>query len=710
MRKRPLFLIRRLHFEPLEDRRLLAVDFGDAPEPYPTTLADDGARHEAIGPTLGASRDDEADGKPTSDADGDGADEDGVTFGSIRVGQLDASVTVNVQNARRGAKLDAWIDFNADGSWGGPGEHIFNAVRVNNGDNALLFDVPSWATSGDTYARFRLSTAGDLGMGGAAPSGEVEDYLLAINPPVATAGAFGGQNIISTPAVRSLFSADVDGDGDVDVLSASSSIFWYKNDGTGRFTAHVVSTDNVQSVFATDVDGDGDIDVLSASLFDDKIAWYENDGSESFTAHTISTDANEAQSVFAVDVDGDGDIDVLSASERDNKIAWYENDGSEGFTVHNLGKTIGITSGEAIDVFAADLDGDGDIDMLSTSYRLDTIVWYENDGSQRFTAHTISETADGVTSVLAADVDGDGDLDVLGASFLGDEIVWYENDGTPDGLGDWLAHTISNARRIHDIFAADIDGDGDLDVLSGSGLDDRVSWHQNDGSGNFREFIISADTDAATSVFAADIDGDGDLDVLSASYFDDKIAWYENRNSPLPADLTGNGFVDFQDLTILLAAWNQNVSAAEGNLVDAAGSPVNFADLTTLLAAWTGPGPARAPNAAMARGDGSATGVASYRGQMPSPVGRRLAAAQETLPNVGAELEGDSEREAPRQAADYGSATGVASYKARRDARRSRSASGIYGRLQAVAVDRAMAEEVAASRAIVGRRAHRRPR
>ena len=63
-----------------------------------------------------------------------------------------------------------------------------------------------------------------------------------------------------------------------------------------------------------------------------KIAWYENDGSQSFTEHVISTNADGARSVYAVDVDGDGDIDVLSASESDDKIAWYENDGSQSFT------------------------------------------------------------------------------------------------------------------------------------------------------------------------------------------------------------------------------------------------------------------------------------------------------------------------------------------------------------------------------------------
>jgi hypothetical protein len=156
-----------------------------------------------------------------------------------------------------------------------------------------------------------------------------------------------------------------------------------------------------------------------------------------------------------------------------------------------------------------------------------------------------------------------------------------------------------------------------------------------------------------------------------------------NNESGVPADLTGNGFVDFQDLTILLANWNQDVSAAEGNLVDEGGTPVNFQDLTVLLAAWTGPGGAPAPPAALA-----------------TPVGRRLAAAQETSTD---ELL-DSEREAPRQAAAYDTVMLKHNLRAgRRETNRSRSASGTYGRLQAAAVDRAM-EDDSPRREIIARR------
>ena len=87
--------------------------------------------------------------------------------------------------------------------------------------------------------------------------------------------------------------------------------------GQPTFTAHAISTscDGAYSVYAADVDGDGDMDVLSASAeWNDVIAWYENDGSESFTKHGISTsDPYSAVSVYVADVDGDGDMDVLSA-------------------------------------------------------------------------------------------------------------------------------------------------------------------------------------------------------------------------------------------------------------------------------------------------------------------------------------------------------------------------------------------------------------
>jgi hypothetical protein len=176
----------------LEDRVLLTSDFGDAPAPYPVTQASDGARHEVGGPTLGLTIDSEADGANSSLAAGDGADEDGVVFGAVNAGRTDASVIVKVRNAALGGRVDAWVDFNGNGSWSDPGEQIVNSAAVTNTtDRRFTFSVPADAVLGTTYARVRISTAGGLAPTGAAVDGEVEDHNVTIGlaSPTLTAPA-----------------------------------------------------------------------------------------------------------------------------------------------------------------------------------------------------------------------------------------------------------------------------------------------------------------------------------------------------------------------------------------------------------------------------------------------------------------------------------------------------------------------------------------
>jgi hypothetical protein len=147
--------------------------------------------------------------------------------------------------------------------------------------------------------------------------------------------------------------------------------------------------------------------------------------------------------------------------------------------------------------------------------------------------------ADGAIAVFAADLDGDGDVDVLSASYHNDRIAWYENDGdqnfTPREITnpeDPQNPVIANGALA--VQAADLDADGDLDVVSASGNDDLIAWYENDGSENFTQRIITNFAvddragDAARSVSVADVNRDGFLDVLSASSADDTIAWYEN--------------------------------------------------------------------------------------------------------------------------------------------------------------------------------------
>jgi VCBS repeat protein len=447
---------------------------------------------------------------------------------------------------------------------------------LNNGTSAPFngvtgVDIETTNYNVGSVALGDMDADGDLDF--CAGNWNGQDNRLYMNGSIHRSTHFPAQTIISTDVSVPywVYAADLDNDGDIDALSASNNdnkIAWYENtDGAGTYgPQQIISTDagGASSVSAVDFDGDGDLDVLSSSENDDKIAWYENtDGAGTFgSQQIISTDAFYPETAIAADVDGDGDLDVLSASMGDDKIAWYENtDGGGTFGPQQI---IASTSMAATSVYAADVDGDGDLDVLTASRANGCISWYENtDGLGGFGPEQVIDTVLlSAVSVYAADVDGDGDVDVLSGSSSDGAIYWYENT---DGTGTFGSPQIINidsgrafpvvkddeernsGRNIksepdsdksaawlivtnNQVIATDLDGDGDLDVLAGIGVDSIIVWFENtDGAGTFgpQQVIITYEN-YVHSVFAADVDGDGDSDVLSASEAGGKIAWYEN--------------------------------------------------------------------------------------------------------------------------------------------------------------------------------------
>jgi hypothetical protein len=208
------------------------MDFGDAPESYGTLTADDGARHAATGPQLGATRDSESDGSPSPGADGDGTDEDGVLFGAIGAGSPGAAVNIELANLAQGesAKVDAWIDFDRNGTFD-VDEKILDDITVNQAMQTINYDVPAGITVGDAYARVRISTAGGLGPTGFAADGEVEDYVVSIIEPPTVESIQVNSNDSQRSSVDSV---RVTFDRVVDIDTAGGNPFQLIHSGIGQ--------------------------------------------------------------------------------------------------------------------------------------------------------------------------------------------------------------------------------------------------------------------------------------------------------------------------------------------------------------------------------------------------------------------------------------------------------------------------------------------
>ncbi|MFH1754502.1 MAG: FG-GAP-like repeat-containing protein [Candidatus Latescibacterota bacterium] len=248
-------------------------------------------------------------------------------------------------------------------------------------------------------------------------------------------------------------------------------------------------------------------------------------GTIAFVKQIVYDKAMRTHAVSAADFDGDGDLDLASTSETNGTVHWHENDGTGGFVTHILDPNLV----GAYPLHTGDVDSDGDPDLLSCGYFADMIVWYENDGFAAFTRHVVDSTADGPHSVVTGDMDDDDDIDLLAShQDYGNAVVWYENDGNQGFTLRMIDNAAIGAKRAE---YADIDDDGDMDVIAGSYRAREVVWYENDGSENFTKYTIDQPADGAYFVYPVDIDGDNDLDVLAAICLEDQIALYWNDGS-----------------------------------------------------------------------------------------------------------------------------------------------------------------------------------
>ena len=354
--------------------------------------------------------------------------------------------------------------------------------------------------------------------------------------------------------IASLHPIDIDGDGKTDLVgSGNSGVAWWRNDGgypilwTKFFVDQ--SFENSLSVYPIDVDNDNDVDIVAASWTGNEVAWWRNDGGDPiiWTKQTIDNTCTNAHDVYACDLDKDGDTDILGAWAGSNQVAWWRNDG--GFPLVWTKQIISNNFGGARSVHAADMDSDGDNDVVGAAAMDNKVSCWRNDGGDpiQWTEFVLSNTFNWAHRVNICDIDLDGNNDILAAAYQSNEIVWWQNNGSD--FTTWTKQKISEyfvgAMLAN---AADIDCDGDMDVVGTASIADDIAWWENSGGSPIQwiRHDIDINFDGAWPAYIYDINSDGNLDIFAGADQADDVVLFENitLHNNFSADTT-SGYLPF---------------------------------------------------------------------------------------------------------------------------------------------------------------------
>lgn len=319
-------------------------------------------------------------------------------------------------------------------------------------------------------------------------------------------------------AVLDIASADLDGDGDVDLLTADTytgMIRMLLNNGSGVFNQQNINPGvNPAALALADVDGDGDPDLFIGHS--GGLRWLRNDGAAHFSAAaTFAFPPNEANAnaVRVADVNEDGVLDVLLAFTSHPSTAGLTGglwvllgDGAGGF------QPLPTTDLPLYphEVALTDVDGDGHLDVVDLGGYISAsavgILSGRGDGTF---ASALPSFAVGIYAggLAVGDFDGDGDADIA-TGFKYNLSVRLN-----DGIGHFtLAQSVTTGAYVKGIAAGDLDRDGDLDLLATSGSASMIRLLTNDGNGNFALTASIPASIQCYSVLLADTNGDGYLD------------------------------------------------------------------------------------------------------------------------------------------------------------------------------------------------------
>ena len=236
---------------------------------------------------------------------------------------------------------------------------------------------------------------------------------------------------------------------------------------------------------------------------------------------------SRASGLASFDVDKDGALDVVMSSYGEDRVAWAKGDGLGGFGPMN---TIGVVS-EASQVGAGDLDGDLDGDVVGAGFN-DVFVFLNLDGTGTSWSRTQIGDCNSESQLVVADTDKDGGPEILIACELNGVVTHFANSGSGTFPSSSNLPTVANTNGgMSAVAVMDLNGDTWPDVVYGSSTDDSIGWVPNDGTGSFVTpfAILTSGADQVFSILPSDLNGDGLMDITFAcTQPGNQVAWIEN--------------------------------------------------------------------------------------------------------------------------------------------------------------------------------------
>jgi hypothetical protein len=352
------------------------------------------------------------------------------------------------------------------------------------------------------------------------------------------------------PWIANVCPVDLDRDGLMDVIACeaqANQVMWFRQTARGRFEEIVVGTDLRAPVHVenADIDGDGDWDILVASMavvfpHNDRIGSVfilENDGKQNFTRRTILENTSRVTDIRAADFNGDGQLDLALAQfgYDQGEVTWMERTGPWTFKRHVILELSG-----AINVCAADFDGDGTTDLAALmSQQWEEIYFLKNDGRGTFSSKRIWGSINedyGSSGITVADLNRDGKPDIVYSNGDGfgpsatpgprpwHGVQWLENKGD----GNFRYERIGLLPGAYSPICVDLDQDGAMDVVASSAYSDwnnknrnvvSLMWFKNDGRMNFERRALARAPKDLITLAAADFDGNGRPVLVTGGFY-----------------------------------------------------------------------------------------------------------------------------------------------------------------------------------------------